>query len=196
MENKFSFSKLMLIAACLLLSCHLHKDLTSYDLPKGWFKAGSMPDKYVMGTDKGSGMKGENAATIKSVAGTIRGFGTLMQNSTPDKYLGKRVRMTGYIKSKNVDGWAGLWFRVDGDKYGKSLAFDNMSDRAVKGTTDWKQYEIVLDVPQNAVNLAYGALLAGEGQIWFSDLNFEIIDEATPTTDKKNKEPRNLNFNE
>lgn len=43
----------------------------------------------------------------------------------------------------------GLWFRVDGTT-GKSLSFDNMQDRAVKGTTEWARYEIVLDVPEGA----------------------------------------------
>jgi len=82
-------------------------------MPKGWFAAGSEPKSYDMGTDKGAGRDGKNAATIKSTAKKISGFGTLMQQCLPDKYLGKRVRMSGYMKSKDVDSWAGFWFRVD-----------------------------------------------------------------------------------
>ena len=85
-----------------------------------------------------------------------------MQQCLPSEYAGKRVRMSGYMKSQDVAGWAGFWFRIDGQG-ARPLAFDNMHGRAVRGTTGWKKYEIVLDVPQQATNLAYGALLDGTG---------------------------------
>ena len=123
-----------------------------------------------------------------------------MQNCLPDKFLGKRVRMTGYIKSENVTGWAGLWMRVDQKDSNKALSFDNMQDRAVKGTTEWTKYEIVLDVPLTATNLAYGALVSGGGTIWFDSISFEEVDESVPTTGEDQqkympvKEPSNLSF--
>ena len=169
--------------------------LFSFDLPEGWFKAGSKPKSYDMCIDKGAGQGGKNVATIKSIDKKIDGFGTLMQNSSPQKYLGQRVRMTGFVKSKDVKEKSGLWFRVDQANSRKSLAFDNMYDRPVLGTTDWKKYEIVLDIPHNASKLAYGALLAGTGQIWFDNINFEIVDSTIAITgQKENKEPVNLNF--
>lgn len=61
----------------------------SFDVPKGWIKAGSEPKKYEMSLEKGAGQDGKNAATIKSIDKKISGFGTLMQNCLPDKYLGK-----------------------------------------------------------------------------------------------------------
>jgi hypothetical protein len=174
--------------------------LFSFDLPKDWFKAGSKPQSYDMGIDKGAGQDWKNCATIKSIDKKIDGFGTLMQDCLPDKYLGKRVRMTGFMKSKDIDGWAGFWLRVDQTNSQKALSFDNMQDRALKGTDDWKKYEIVLDVPAQASNLAYGALLYGTGQIWFNNLTFEIVDTSVPRTVNDNtgysilKEPSNLNF--
>jgi AraC family transcriptional regulator len=33
------------------------------------------------------------------------------------------------------------------------VAFDNMQDRPIKGTTDWQRYEVVLDVRR--IRLAY-----------------------------------------
>jgi hypothetical protein len=171
------------------------------ELPKSWFKAGSKPESYDMGLDRAAYMTGKSSATIKSIDKEINGFGTLMQNCLPTKYAGKRVRMSGFMKSDNVQGWAGLWFRVD-QHAGSSTAFDNMQDRSVKGTTDWKKYEIVLDVSSDASNLAYGALLAGTGQIWFADLKFEIVDNTVATTGttgpvnerKVQDEPTNLDF--
>ncbi|HNR20000.1 MAG TPA: hypothetical protein PKN75_13305 [Bacteroidia bacterium] len=171
--------------------------LFSFELPAGWFKAGSKPNSYDMGTDKGAGKDGNNVATIKSVDKKIDGFGTLMQTSSAQKYLGQRVRMSASVKSKDVHQKAGLWLRVDGAGSKNYIAFDNMADRPITGTSDWKQYEIVLDVPLNASKLAYGALLRGTGQIWFDDIKFDIVDSTIGTTGlKENKEPVNLNFEE
>jgi hypothetical protein len=175
--------------------------LLSFEIPSGWFPAGSKPKSYAMGIDPGSGQDGKNAATIKSLDSKITGFGTLMQQCMPGQYKGKRVRMTGMIRSENVTGWAGMWFRVDQANSRESLAFDNMGDRPIKGTTAWTTYEIVLDVPANASMLAYGTLLDGTGQVWFDNLKFEIVDESVPTTGRdgvKNAAtltvPTNLDF--
>jgi hypothetical protein len=35
--------------------------LLSFDEPKGWFKAGSLPKSYDMGIDKGAAQDGKNA---------------------------------------------------------------------------------------------------------------------------------------
>jgi len=160
--------------------------LISFDLPTGWFKAGDQPNSYDMGIDKGAGQDGKNAATIKSIDKTIKGFGTLMQNCQPGKFLGKRVRMSGYMKTKDVMEWAGFWLRIDTKEGEKNMPFDNMhdgkKDRSVKGTTDWTKYEIVLDVPLSTEGLAYGALISGTGQIWFDNLKFEIVDNSVNTT--------------
>ncbi len=61
--------------------------------------------------------------------------------------------MTGYLKSDSVNGWTGLWLRVD-NADNQPLSFDNMYDRGITGTTAWTKYEIILDVPDNASNLA------------------------------------------
>jgi hypothetical protein len=176
--------------------------LMSFDLPKGWIIAGDAPTKYEMGIDKGSGQDGKNAATIKSIEKSISGFGTLMQGCNADKYKGKKIKMSGSVKSANVTDWAGLWLRVDQAGSQEPLAFDNMQDRAIKGTTAWKKYEIVLDVPSNASILAYGALLSGTGQIWFDNITFEVVGNSEKTTDVIGTgkasyilpEPTNLDF--
>ncbi|MCF8426713.1 MAG: hypothetical protein K9H61_03035 [Bacteroidia bacterium] len=175
--------------------------LLSFDLPTGWFNAGSKPKSYEMGIEKAAGQDGNNAATIKSIDKKIVGFGTLMQQSKPDKFLGKRVKMTGFVRSENVTTWAGLWLRVDQPGSQQPLSFDNMGDRPIKGTTGWTKYEIVLDVPNNSSLIAYGALLDGTGQIWFDNIMFEVVADNVPTTGSINgkksatlEEPTNLDF--
>lgn len=84
-----------------------------------------------------------------------------MQSNKPDKYLGKKIRMTGIMKSVDVETIAGFWLRVDHADSKTPLSFDNMSDRPIKGATEWTKYEIVLEVPDKASKIAFGALLCG-----------------------------------
>lgn len=165
--------------------------LFSFDFPNGWLKGGDMVDKYEMGIDVGSGRNGKNAATIKSIDNNIQGFGTLMQNSLPNDLAGHRVKMTGYIKSKDVKGWAGLWLRVDNiaPKEIQTVEFDNMEGRPISGTNDWKKYEIVLDIPVETSHIAFGALLSGTGQIWFQDLKFEVVEKSVASTSIQSQKP-------
>lgn len=179
----------------------------SFDLPNGWFVAGLDPENYEIGLAKNAGYEGKNSASIKSLLENSDGFGTLMQLCSPEKYFGKQIKMTGYIKSENVKGWAGFWLRVDGHEKGEVLSFDNMQDRAVSGTSEWKKYEILLPVPSDAYRIAFGALLSGTGQIWFDDITFEVVDNSdnpaaveksdkTTNKDAVTNDPANLNFEE
>ena len=149
-----------------------------------------------MGVDTSNRHEGRAIAYVKGTATEFHGFGTLMQMASSREYLGKRVRFSAYVKSEKVQsGWAGLWFRIDGAKSGEVLGFDNMQQRPLKGTTDWKRVDIVLDVPQNAAALAYGILLAGDGQVWMDDLKFEVVKPDVPVTGSGPAgPPRNLNF--
>ena len=69
-----------------------------------------------------------------------------------------------------------------------------MHDRPVKGNTEWTQYDIVLEVPYNASNIAFGALLNGTGQIWFDNIDFEVAGDSIPSTGKPKDKPDNLDF--
>jgi len=184
--KKIILIAVLIIGATILFfnnSCNSPKQ-SSYKMPDGWMNSGGTPTRYAMGKDNSTSYDGKYSATIKSIVDKIDGFGTFGQFCDPDKYLGKRIRMTGYMKTKNVNDWAGFWLRVDADS--DVVSFDNMHDgkknKSVKGTTNWTKYEIVLDVPSNATLLVYGALLAGSGQIWFDNLSFEIVDNTVETT--------------
>jgi hypothetical protein len=89
------------------------------------------------------------------------------------------VRLSAFVKGKDVQQ-GGLWMRVDTLK--ATVGFDNMQNRPVAGTTDWKKYEIVLDVPQEAVFLPFGFLLVGKGQLWADDFQLELVGRDVPVT--------------
>lgn len=81
------------------------------------------------------------------------------------------------------------------DKGSQSVAFDNMEDRAIKGTTGWKVYQIVLDVPQNATGIFFGVLLSQTGTVWLNSVKFEVVGTDVPVTGRPQREgPTNLGF--
>ncbi len=110
-----------------------------------------------------------------------RGFGTLMQTFRAERFLDTRLRLSAYIRVEAVERWAGLWMRVDGPD-AQTLAFDNMQDRPISGTLDWRMYQIVLDVPPDAEAIAFGVLLEGPGRVWLDDMAFAAVDGDVPTT--------------
>ena len=59
-----------------------------------------------------------------------------------------------------------------------------MEDRRIIRTTDWKKFEIVLDVPNEAYNIIVGVALHGLGQIWIDELDLQIVDSSIPVTGK------------
>ncbi|MGZ3289261.1 MAG: hypothetical protein ACXU89_07670 [Xanthobacteraceae bacterium] len=164
--------------------------------PKGWLKMGSSPADYDVSIDQNEIFHGKPSCYIKSRA-SPRGFGTLMQMFKANSYLGKRVRLMGNAKSEGLEEWAGFWMRVDGPE--KQLRFDNMQDRPIKGTTGWTKYQIVLDVPDDSIHIAFGLLLSGAGQVWIAEVSLEIVSSDVPTTDLATaypEKPINLNFDE
>ena len=168
------------------------------ETPNGWYRTGANPMDYDMSVDRRVAHSGKASATLKNIAVKPLGFGALMQSFDAEAFRGKRVRMSGYLRAKNVGRGAGMLMRVDGSQTGKTLAFDNMGDRPIRGTTDWTRCVIVLDVPEEASAIAFGALLTGAGQIWMDDLQFEIVGQDTATTSsiQTPNKPRNLNFKE
>lgn len=168
------------VIKCLLLIL-FSVVILSFRVPPEWHNTGSAANKYAMGVDS---TIASNTFTIQSSYKHIHGYGTLMQYYSADAYSGKRIKMSGMMKSINVKKRAGFWMQVQPIDSSTPVAFDNMHRRPVKGSTNWQRYEIVLDVPEDVDYIAMGALLSGTGKIWFKDINIEVVSTSTPTTGK------------
>lgn len=157
-------------------------------IPRGWFAAGHSPNAFDMGVMRAEGVDDVGALFLRALPAPP-GFGTLMQNFRAEKYLGVRIRFSAETMSIGIVDWAGLWMRVDDDKR-ESPSFDNMGDRPIKGTTEWTRHDVVLDVPANAVLIAFGVLLDGEGEVRIRNLIFEVVGRDVPTTGKGPTRPQ------
>lgn len=148
-------------------------------VPPGWFFTGSAPQDYQINTGKAA-YQGSAAVSLSSTVADPRGFATLMQSIDAARYKGKRVRLSAHVKAEEVKNRAGLWMRADGER--PSLAFDNMENRPITGTSDWKRYEVVLDIPEAARGLYFGVLLNGAGTIRVARFGLEVVDSSVPVT--------------
>ncbi|WP_243048371.1 hypothetical protein [Dyella sp. RRB7] len=182
------------LAFIALLGC-LAMGVAHAAAPKGWFINGPAQDSYAIGSQPSTRQPGGNAAFIRSIKDN-NGFGSLMQTIKADAYRGKRVRLSGFLRSKDAYK-TGLWMRVDGPDR-RILGFDNMELRALHGDNDWKDYSIVLDVPADATDIAFGFLLEKKGEVQAEDFRLETVGKDVPTTDLPRPElpaaPVNMSF--
>lgn len=180
------------------------KPVEKLNPPKGWFLAGLSPNLYESSIDRTEFHSGSQSAFLRNFAKVKKeDWATLMQNMHPHKYLGKRVQMSFWLKTKDVDGWAQAWLRVDGSEEDDYLAFDNMCNRGIHGTTDWTEYKIVLDVPESSTNIGFGIMLGGKGCLWFDDVSFTAVTSEVSVTEcpcssrgQLKDAPQNLDFEE
>ncbi|MDI2585656.1 AraC family transcriptional regulator [Psychrobacillus sp. NEAU-3TGS] len=166
---------------------------------EGWFLSGTNSERYEMKRDLENVLKGNASGQLRSRGQVMQDeFGTVMQQFNAKEWLRKRVKLSCFIQTKDVENSAGLWMRVDG-KDGDTLQFDNMQNRPIKGTTGWNHYCVVLDVPVNASAIYFGVMLQGAGEVWMDEFTLVEVDEKTPLTNLMMPEnmpnkPVNLNF--
>src|SRR5215472_6530037 len=162
----------------------------------GWHLAGSRPAEYEIGLETDLTYRSRRVAYLKSIVDRSAGFGTIMQTISSENYQDRRVMLSAWIQGAELDGWAGLWMRVDGPNSNVPLAFDNMQRRALRGTFGWQKAQVVLDVAAEAVDIAFGVLLEGGGTDRMADFRLEIVDASVPVTNTASihREPRNLDF--
>jgi hypothetical protein len=139
-----------------------------------WIIAGSAPADYEFATDS------VPLSITAKEGGSAHGFGTLMQKLAAEDYRNGRWRLSARMRTEGASR-AQMWMRVDGSDH-KVLAFDNMGWRPVLGTTDWKTYQIVLDVPDDSDAIAFGFLLSGSGEVWADGFRLERVNGTVSTT--------------
>jgi hypothetical protein len=92
----------------------------------------------------------------------------------------RKLVYRGWIKTEDLrDGYAALWWNCYVGR--ESRGFDDMRDRAPRGTTDWQRFEITMAVPAETTNIQFGVIMPGRGKAWFDGL--EILLDGEPVAD-------------
>ena len=103
-----------------------------------------------------------------------RGWCNTAQRISANRYLGKYVQLTGMIRTEGLTGFSKLWMRADGPT--GQVSFDDRWPDFVTADTDWIEYELQMYVPDDTVVISFGAVLAGEGEMWMDDFRLEAFE--------------------
>lgn len=173
------FAPVVVVAGFLLHPPFASSQASAANAPRStWYLTGSAPEFYEAGWLTGA----NSAFYLRSRTPSLpHGFGTWSKYVDATPFLGKRLRLSANVKAHDVSGWGGLWMRIDG-KNGRVLGFDNMQNRPVHGTTSARPYEVVLDVPPDAVSIGYGVLLAESGDLKVTDVALNTVGSEIATT--------------
>jgi len=157
----------------------------------GWRAVSMHPDLYTIGTTKTEGMQESEVLVVAQRApaprrpgpnGLTGPNGTVGRTVPAGAFPGHRVRLSARLKTR--DAVRVQMYLTAIRPAGSSLSY-NMSDRPIRGTTDWRTYQIVMDVPPDTSNFAYGFFLAGgyedflprdgNGIAWGDSFKLEIV---------------------
>ena len=176
---KFHKKKLMLklfILFSIFIASEVNAKALPDSIPKGW-KATSSPDIY-FGTDTTESHSGIASAIIQRIGTNMSPNGMLIQHIVADNYRGKRIKMSAYVKSLQVDkGY--LYMTVNG--VDTAIAFANTWEQRVESSNDWMRFQIVLDVPEESASINFAAVLVGAGTLWLDDVEITIVDQSIPS---------------
>ncbi|MEO5764461.1 MAG: hypothetical protein ABIR52_04055 [Casimicrobiaceae bacterium] len=104
-------------------------------------------------------------------------FGAVFQQLPAAALRGKTLKLSAWLGTRDVVGsgtGGGAVLTLQGMQGGATIAHNHMKAVPVKGTTDWKRYEITLAIPAAADQVEIGAMLHGPGALWVDDVVLEI----------------------
>jgi WD40 repeat protein/serine/threonine protein kinase len=107
-----------------------------------------------------------------------RDFGGVSQGLPPEPFRGRktRFRAKARFESDGGTGPAAIWMAVDRGK-GTEILGDQPQPIA---SSEWREYDIVGEVPKDALLITVGMTLVGLGRAWMDDASLEIVDGPTP----------------
>src|SRR6185437_2489922 len=153
--------------------------------PNATFIVNTNPAEFTAGVDADTRRTDEPAMQLSSTTKRWGDAGIVIRGIDERPFLGKRIRYSAWVKSKDLANWAGLIIMVMGPQ-NTVLAGDDMGDRPLTKTNEWTRLESVVDVPPETLVIQIGMLMRGAGQFWFDGATIEVVGNDVPTTDDQN----------
>lgn len=150
---------------------------TEGGLPAGWFvPRGLLLAGYGAELSK-TGCKTDACVVVTTPPHGGAQFGNLMQSFDATAYQGKTIHLHASLRleASSRNDRAQMWLLVDCDD-DSVCGFDDMGDRPVR-SAKWKNADILVQVPWEAVKINIGLMSLGNGRAW--------IDEITLTAPNK-----------
>lgn len=199
--HQFGFADWNTLAARITAA----QDERGLALPEGWIVTGQTDLKnYRLGVDPST----LGVALIESRFGRESGvdlsgdtYAVLMQSIIAGPYRGGKIELSAEIKTEDAD-LGTIWLRVDGAP-GRVLHFDNMMTRKrngpLKGTKNWTERHVILEVLDEAASIHFGFLLQGYGRVRARAFRVEAAKNDAETTAGPRvylPQPTNLDFSQ
>lgn len=157
-----------------------------------------VPHRYRFSSDSETVWNGSASASIAAKDGNVTTLeaDVMAQVSRANRFRGKRVKYSGWVRTRkaHINAWFStfLWFRVE-DSNGVVIAFQSTPGLAV-GDSEWTEHVIVIDVPQEASVLLYGAVIGGAGTFWMDAASISVVASDEALTPSPRPPPGNLNL--
>jgi len=140
-----------------------------------WHLSTHTPAKVLLTNDPSEPRNGHATARIEShVANESAALVRFERNV--EEYRGKTIRLRAMIKSLNVTAGAGIFAKTG--HFDAQRRFTETATKAalpVRGTKNWMNYTVTLNVPSDADWIEHGIRFDGTGTIWIDDIALEVV---------------------
>jgi hypothetical protein len=124
---------------------------------------------------------GGSGSVRLTVERSINGDVAVLQPLRGDAWRGKRVRLSGFVKSRIATGEAGLVAVVNNGS--RQSSFYPSQQRLSKQETGWHLVSATFDVPLDAALVSVGLWIRhGSGSAWLDDVTFEEVPHDSSAT--------------
>lgn len=187
-----------------------------------WYIGRVDSTQYDIAVDSEEVHSGKWSGHIFSLSDSSSNIGYLARSVDPDLFKLRRISLVAWSKTKDIKGSSYLYARMREIPEGKERSlgkkvYDGISnfvgvdehklpewiffneEQPVDSDTQWTKHTFIIDVPQKAVALWFGAILDGRGKVWIDDFSYKLIGTLPGDTTYKDissyiAKPRDLDF--
>lgn len=150
--------------------------------PRFWRTHGNGQSRCELSVDDSVSYNGRHSCLFRHESIDARSRGLMLQTMGAFDYRGKRLRFTAKLKTKGLQGKASLFMNIL-DSLPEIVLRDEMDGREISGDQDWSELGIVIDVPDEARYINFGAIIKGTGCLWIADLLIEEVGQDVAVTE-------------
>ncbi len=159
----------------------------AWQVAAGWTADEPFPGNYRVALDKVIVHGGNSSVFLRSIVPEPQGRVAVSQRLAASGFKGSRVRLSVFLRSERIVDSRGICLNT---VFGNRVV--HCESLRVGGTSGWKRYEIVDDVPIETSTVEIKLQMARADTLWADDFVFEKVDSSVPLS--RTDAPQNLNF--
>ncbi|MBK8222869.1 MAG: hypothetical protein IPK73_17760 [Candidatus Obscuribacter sp.] len=151
--------------------------------PRFWRLQGKDLSKSELVVDESVTFNGRRSCLLQHDPAQSNERSVMVQTMGAIELRQRRLCFSAKVKTENVEGKAALFVCIL-DSNVEYLLKDEMPGRELSGCNDWTELKVVIDVPELARYINFGAQIIGApGKLWISDLSISEVSLAVPPTE-------------